>query len=871
MRFRITLIIICVSLIGGKAFTQDINFTISDHFFSGRKILKVKKDFNDPYVWVLGANNEVFQINNVTKSIVDYTNIFAGYNNSQFVDIAGRSKDTLFIATANSGLIQCKGGKIKIIGNDQGIGDTLSSIGIDYSNIATNAFNLSAHNNLNLLVATNKGTFNYNIDAETSSASSDPVPAIVFEATYRTAIYSGFFNYSFPGDTIVYYKVTQNNLSNILLYTVWQSMHKYGNSTNTIFKVSPLIYDYPFESNLDILWGSQFGLFQTDADYSNSEASPHRQYLSGIKVNKITSILGLTTFGNPADITAPGDIKNNLLVGTDNGLYFSNSVYDLLNLQNNLNQYTFFHYDKLGNGRINDIYVNAATINPVCENGAWIATDNGLYYLVPQYDISINSPPVNAVSFKNQPDSVKKVQICVNTSVTATAKYAGNIVQWYKNANPLAGSTADTLLIASTGDYYAILTNLCSGSHVQTNHVQVSVIQQPVFSFNYPEQLNFCAEKATTLKVKADQSYTYRWFFNDSFNGITSDSCVVSQSGKYQVDVSSCANSWTSSQEVQVNFANLPTPIVFADKMEYCMGEPATLNTNLVADSNYRINWSRDGNIIQGDSNLTSIVTTIPASYAVTVTSKIGANCMEISLPTKITFNPVPIVNIKQTDNSNICVGQSVTLIASYLNGILKWSTGETTDKIIVNTSGIYTAEVTSPSGCVKDTSVDVQFSANPVLSIKDTSICETIKQYITLVAPTGFTKYFWNGSVGDNRFEVKTPQTVSLMVIDSNGCQAMQQINVIDKCSNIFIPNTFTPNDDGINDTWVILGFDDDPNLHIKVFNRYGTSVFKSDGYYAPWNGNLNGKKLPSGVYYYLIVSKKNGKTYSGFVTIIR
>lgn len=119
--------------------------------------------------------------------------------------------------------------------------------------------------------------------------------------------------------------------------------------------------------------------------------------------------------------------------------------------------------------------------------------------------------------------------------------------------------------------------------------------------------------------------------------------------------------------------------------------------------------------------------------------------------------------------------------------------------------------------------------------------------------------------------FEVKTPQTVSLMVIDSNGCQAMQQINVIDKCSNIFIPNTFTPNDDGINDTWVILGFDDDPNLHIKVFNRYGTSVFKSDGYYAPWNGNLNGKKLPSGVYYYLIVSKKNGKTYSGFVTIIR
>jgi gliding motility-associated-like protein len=83
-------------------------------------------------------------------------------------------------------------------------------------------------------------------------------------------------------------------------------------------------------------------------------------------------------------------------------------------------------------------------------------------------------------------------------------------------------------------------------------------------------------------------------------------------------------------------------------------------------------------------------------------------------------------------------------------------------------------------------------------------------------------------------------------------------------------IVNTFTPNGDGINDYWVIKGLDTYPDATVKIFNRYGSSVFESVGYAKPFDGNRNGKPLPAGVYYY-IINLKRGGLLSGSVTIIR
>jgi gliding motility-associated-like protein len=84
-------------------------------------------------------------------------------------------------------------------------------------------------------------------------------------------------------------------------------------------------------------------------------------------------------------------------------------------------------------------------------------------------------------------------------------------------------------------------------------------------------------------------------------------------------------------------------------------------------------------------------------------------------------------------------------------------------------------------------------------------------------------------------------------------------------------IPNAFSPNGDGINDTWNIKYLESYPGATVDVFNRYGQIVFRSFGYSRPWDGTTQGKLLPIGTYYY-IINPKNGKPiYTGSITIIR
>lgn len=87
----------------------------------------------------------------------------------------------------------------------------------------------------------------------------------------------------------------------------------------------------------------------------------------------------------------------------------------------------------------------------------------------------------------------------------------------------------------------------------------------------------------------------------------------------------------------------------------------------------------------------------------------------------------------------------------------------------------------------------------------------------------------------------------------------------------NIVVPNTFTPNGDGINDTWGIKNLDKFPNCTVDIYNRYGEKVYSSIGYGIPWDGKYGGAKLPVSTYYYMINLKNGSKVLSGSITIMR
>lgn len=88
---------------------------------------------------------------------------------------------------------------------------------------------------------------------------------------------------------------------------------------------------------------------------------------------------------------------------------------------------------------------------------------------------------------------------------------------------------------------------------------------------------------------------------------------------------------------------------------------------------------------------------------------------------------------------------------------------------------------------------------------------------------------------------------------------------------SSIKIPTAFSPNDDGINDQWNIIGFEQYPSPEVEIFNRYGASVYHSIGYTSPFEGKRNGNLLPAGVYFYMIKLTNECAPLSGSLTLIR
>lgn len=113
---------------------------------------------------------------------------------------------------------------------------------------------------------------------------------------------------------------------------------------------------------------------------------------------------------------------------------------------------------------------------------------------------------------------------------------------------------------------------------------------------------------------------------------------------------------------------------------------------------------------------------------------------------------------------------------------------------------------------------------------------------------------------------------TYKLEVISANGCYSFDTVN-IKVIPNIVIPNAFSPNGDGINETWSIPALAALPNCVVEVFDRGGRQIFKSRGYTTDWDGKYNGKPLPVGTYYYIIQTNDGylKEPFTGSVTIFR
>jgi gliding motility-associated-like protein len=108
-----------------------------------------------------------------------------------------------------------------------------------------------------------------------------------------------------------------------------------------------------------------------------------------------------------------------------------------------------------------------------------------------------------------------------------------------------------------------------------------------------------------------------------------------------------------------------------------------------------------------------------------------------------------------------------------------------------------------------------------------------------------------------------------------NDGQEDIDNDGIGDVCDvvEINVSQAFTPNGDGINDTWVIINIQNHPNSVVRVYNRWGDELFKAKNYQNNWNGSFKGNETPEAAsYYYQIDLDGNGTVdHDGWIYITR
>jgi gliding motility-associated-like protein len=250
---------------------------------------------------------------------------------------------------------------------------------------------------------------------------------------------------------------------------------------------------------------------------------------------------------------------------------------------------------------------------------------------------------------------------------------------------------------------------------------------------------------------------------------------------------------------------------------------------------------------------------------------------------TIVSVNPLPIADAGVSDA--VCEGNTVTLQAtggatySWLpvTGLSNAAVAGPVASPAVTT--LYTVTVTSVVNCQAADTVRITVLKKPVADAgADKKMVEG--QTVSLSGITGgdVSNYFWTPPIYINDPSSLTPivsppadQLYTLHVASGNGCGTATDDVFVRVFKKIIVPNAFSPNDDAINDKWIIDGLDTYPESVTEVYNRWGQMVFRSKGYSVAWNGTYNGKPLPVGTYYYIIDRKNNFELMKGWVLIVR
>jgi gliding motility-associated-like protein len=183
--------------------------------------------------------------------------------------------------------------------------------------------------------------------------------------------------------------------------------------------------------------------------------------------------------------------------------------------------------------------------------------------------------------------------------------------------------------------------------------------------------------------------------------------------------------------------------------------------------------------------------------------------------------------------------------------------------------AGSHYIAISHANGCINTVDFDMQGFEPLTLSVQQNNINE-----ITAIAGGGlppYTFYFDDENNGeDNTYYIRRTGVYTVRVVDQNGCEATAEIFM--EFIDIEIPNFFTPDGDGNNDTWFPRNIDQFPRILIRIFDRYGRVVARVTSAQG-WDGLYKSSELPTGDYWYIIQlnGERDDREFVGHFTLYR
>jgi gliding motility-associated-like protein len=520
---------------------------------------------------------------------------------------------------------------------------------------------------------------------------------------------------------------------------------------------------------------------------------------------------------------------------------------------------------------------------------------------------------------------------CINQTITFTDRSTttdGTLATWIWNFGDGVKDTVTTKntvishTYATTGtDTVKLIVTNSDGCSSDVFVQPVVIHPLPVVNFAMPDvclaQGSATFTDQSTIADSTASGFTYLWNFGDSNANAANPNTSTLQNPTHTYTAAAYYNvtltvtskygcSVSKTQQFTVNGSNPVAAFSVENNNDLCSSNDVIFDDkSSVGFGNItRIVWYFDYNNNPADTAVYTLATMPadkqyhhqyplsnsinPQNYEVKMVVYSGSSqsCSN-QIDTTITVNGNPLVTVSNV--GNICQGADPVRIqvntgvysgTGVFSGPGVSSTGMFSPGVAGLGSHVINYTFTAINGCTYSTSQQINVQETPVITIDSVFTMlqgGQINFNATVTAPGEGLTYKWSPSAGLSNTDILNPVVspsndtqYTLTVTAADGCSAVAHLTV-NVLLNIVIPNTFTPNGDGINDFWEIQHLESYPNCIVQIFNRYGEKLYYSVGYPTPWDGKYKGSNLPTGTYYYIIDPKNGRKQVSGFVTIIR